>query len=156
MLFVLPPKDVASSAWLPRQVLAAAAELPSERVSLALPRFKVEMADSLRLKPVLIELGMPLAFERARADFTGIANPRNPEDRLSIDEVYHKAFVRVDEKGTEAAAATAVVMKRAGARAIPARPVSFDRPFAFVLRHVPSGTPLFVGKVADPAAGTGS
>ena len=98
-------------------------------------------------------LGMPLAFNRAKADFTGIANPPNPEDRLFISKVFHKAFVKLDEKGTEAAAATAVVMARAGGAAPSQPPAEFkaDHPFLFFLRDVKSGAILFMGRVSDPS-----
>lgn len=150
MLFVLPPEGAGPEAGVTAGVLGAPAALATTRVRLRLPRFKIEMTDSLRLKPVLVELGMTDAFDRGRADFTGITNPARAEDRLCVDEVYHKAFVRVDEKGTEAAAATAVVMKRAGAPPQQLKEITFDRPFVFVLRHLASGTPLFVGRVAQP------
>jgi serine protease inhibitor len=95
---------------------------------------------------------MSAAFDRARADFTGIADPPDPRDRLFISEVFHKAFVRTDEKGTEAAAATAVPMMRIGS-AMPSRLVTFvaDHPFLFVIRDNASGLVLFMGRVADPS-----
>jgi serpin B len=97
----------------------------------------------------LKDLGMPLAFDAARADFTGIAKPARAEDRLSIGEVFHKAFVKVDEKGTEAAAATAVSMVAGGP---PPKPVQFvaDHPFLFFLRDRRTGLILFMGRVVDP------
>jgi serpin B len=126
--------------------------LQSDRVIVALPKFEINPAASLSLGDTLQALGMPLAFDRARADFTGIANPPNPADRLFIAKVFHKAFVKVDEKGTEAAAATAVVMARAGAAAPSKPPAEFkaDHPFLFVLRQVKSGAILFMGRVSDP------
>jgi serpin B len=96
---------------------------------------------------------MPIAFDRNKADFTGIADPPSAADRLFISKVFHKAFVKLDEKGTEAAAATAVVMARAGA-APPSKPPAVfkaDHPFLFLLRHVPSGAILFMGRVSDPS-----
>ena len=62
----------------------------------------------------------------------------------------HEVFVAVDEAGTEAAAATAVVMQRAGGMPAPPKPFVVDRPFLFVIHDVEHGTPLFVGRVADP------
>ena len=107
----------------------------------------------LALGRELSRLGMPLAFDRSRADFTGIAAPANPADRLVISEVFHKAFVSVDEKGTEAAAATAVVMMRAGSamQAEPPKEFVADHPFLFLIRDVRSGLVLFLGRVIDPA-----
>jgi serpin B len=127
------------------------ASLEERRVEVALPRFTIDPATSLELKPVLQELGMRLAFERT-ADFTGMADPPSPDDRLYISKVFHKAFVKVDEVGTEAAAATAVVMARAGG--MPQAPPSFtaDHPFLFLIRDLRSGTILFMGRVADPSS----
>lgn len=125
-----------------------------KRVRIELPKFKVAPAsEPLRLGPALGELGMPLAFDRERADFTGIHAHTKPEDRLLIAHVFHKAFIEVDEKGTEAAAATAVSMARAGA-APPKEdePIPFvaDHPFLFVLRDVHSGLVMFVGRIGEP------
>jgi serpin B len=126
--------------------------LAATRVLVALPKFEVDPAGALPLGDVLQKLGMADAFSRERADFTGIANPADPRDRLFISEVFHKAFVKVDEKGTEAAAATAAVMARAAAALAP--PVAFkaDHPFLFFIRDNASGMILFMGRVADPSA----
>ena len=122
------------------------------RVSVSLPKFEVNPAGSIALAPVLKAMGMPLAFDRRQADFTGIANPKDPRDRLYIGNVFHKAFVKTDEKGTEAAAATAVVMLRA-AGMVPDPRVVFqaDHPFLFLIRDNGSGAVLFMGRVADPS-----
>lgn len=129
------------------------ASLRKTRVSVLLPKFMVDPAQPLALAEELTRLGMPLAFDPARADFTGISAPRNPADRLYISQVFHKAFVRVDEKGTEAAAATAVLMARAGSAMPVEQPKEFvaDHPFLFVIRDVRSGRILFLGRVVDPA-----
>ena len=125
--------------------------LKVERVSLALPKFELNPGASLELGEDLKALGMPLAFDLQRADFTGIANPPDPADRLVIGGVFHKGFVRVDEKGTEAAAASAVMMLRAGAAMMePPREVKADRPFLFLIRDNASGMILFLGRVSDP------
>jgi serpin B len=94
------------------------------------------------------------AFDRRKADFTGIANPPDPADRLVISRVFHKAFVKVDEKGTEAAAATAVSMMRAGSAAPREEPIVFkaDHPFLFLIRDIESGLVIFLGRVADPSS----
>jgi serpin B len=120
------------------------ARLENAVVQLTLPKFKVE--SGLNLARLLRAMGMPDAFG-VDADFSGIA----PERPLFISDVYHKAFVAVDEHGTEASAASAVVMTM-GALAAPARTVNFtaDHPFLFLIRHRPSGTILFMGRVADP------
>ena len=128
--------------------------LAPARVIVSLPKFEVNAPGSIPLRDFLVNMGMPVAFDRQRADFTGIANPPRPDDRLVIGEVFHKAFVKVDEKGTEAAAATSVVMMRAGAALRPEQPVEFkaDHPFLFFIRDQASGMVLFMGRVADPAA----
>lgn len=123
------------------------------RVAVALPKFEVDPARAASLSPLLRDLGLSAAFDRDRADFTGIADPPDPRDRLFIGEVFHKAFVKTDEKGTEAAAATAVPMMRIGS-AMPSRLVPFvaDHPFLFVIRDNASGLVLFMGRVSDPSA----
>jgi serpin B len=99
-------------------------------------------------------MGMPSAFDKPRgsADFSRMA-PRKPDDYLAIREVIHKAFIAVDKYGTEAAAATAVVMMRATSMPVEQeKPLEIraDRPFAFAIQHVSSGACLFLGRVADP------
>lgn len=124
------------------------AGLASRQVSLALPRFRVTSGFALR--PVLAALGMPLPFS-PQADFSGITTAQ----RLRIDEVAHQAYIDVNEEGTEAAAATAVIMK-ASARFMDTGPpveLIVDRPFLFAITDAESGLPLFLGRVADPAAG---
>lgn len=118
-------------------------------VGLALPKFDVNPAMSLGRN--LAAMGMPLAFDDERADFTGIANPPSPDDRLYIADVFHKGFVRVDEKGTEAAAATPAVMLTRGLPEPPQRSLDVDRPFLFLLRDNTSGLVLFLGRVSDPS-----
>jgi len=115
-----------------------------------LPRFRLDDA-RLPLKDTLEGLGMALAFDRTRADFTAMAAPPNPADELYIFDCFHEAFVEVDEEGTEAAAATAVVMASRGAAA-PQTPSTFraDHPFLFMIRDLESGTILFLGRVNDP------
>lgn len=131
---------------------ALAQSLAPARVALALPKFEVNPAGSLALREALEALGMADAFSPTRADFTGIANPPRPEDRLFLSEVFHKAFVKVDEKGTEAAAATAAVMARAAAALAPPVALKVDHPFLFFIRDDASGMVLFMGRVADPTA----
>lgn len=156
MTFVLPDAPAGLEAveqrLSPATLAAWLGALRSEQVNLSLPKFEIDPPSSLSLGDLLQALGMTLAFDRGKADFTGIADPPSPADRLYISSVFHKAFVKLDEKGTEAAAATAVVMALAGA-APPANPAEFkaDHPFLFLLRHVPSGTILFLGRVSDPA-----
>jgi len=131
---------------------ALAASLAPARVFVSLPKFEVDPAGSLGLGDVLAGLGMKDAFSPARADFTGMADPPRRADRLYLSQVFHKAFVRVDEKGTEAAAATAAVMERAGAMPQKTEEFKADHPFLFFIRDNASGMILFMGRVADPGA----
>jgi serpin B len=113
-------------------------------VSLAMPKFKFE--NSFGLADQLKALGMTDAFDPDQADFTGMSD-RND---LYISAVVHKAFVAVDEKGTEAAAATAVII---GVTSAPLFDVTLtiDRPFIFLIRDIPTGQILFIGRVLNPA-----
>jgi serpin B len=135
------------------EVLAGCTNLPRRDVILHLPRFKLA-PPSLPLSTALRRLGMATAFDEPRgsADFGRMA-PRKPQDYLYISEVIHKTWLSLDENGTEAAAATAVVI-RAGAmlRTNPPPPVEVrvDHPFLFAIQHVPSGTCLFLGRLEDP------
>ncbi len=116
-------------------------ELYSDEVSLMLPKFKSEA--SLTLSNTLKEMGMPIAFTDD-ADFTGISN-RND---LKITDVFHKAFIEVSEEGTEAAAATAVVV---GVKSMPmTRTFKANRPFIYIIRDTKTGTPLFIGRLMNP------
>ncbi len=131
---------------------ALVSAMKRERVWLALPKFEVNPSESMALDGDLMALGMPLAFNGDLADFTGIANPPNPAQRLVIGKVFHKGFVKVDEKGTEAAAATAVMDLEVGAAAGDGpRPFRVDRPFLFLIRDNASGLVLFLGRVSDPS-----
>lgn len=156
MLIVLPDAvnglGALEAAFDAKKLDSIVASLEVQLVNVALPKFEVNPATSLELEDALGALGMKLAFDRDKADFTGIANPPNPADRLYIGKVFHKAFVKVDEKGTEAAAATAVVMPKGGG--MPPKPVVFtaDHPFLFFIRDHKTGLVLFMGRVEDPAA----
>ena len=119
------------------------ADLHYTRVQLTMPKFTFE--SGFRLKQALTRLGMTEAFGGA-ADFSGMTGDRD----LFISDVYHKAFVAVDEEGTEAAAATAVVMELTAAPAQPIE-VRVDRPFLFLIRDIETGSILFLGHVVNPA-----
>jgi serpin B len=118
------------------------AQMKPVNVDVALPKFK--MTAEFNLQQVLSALGMPTAFSRA-ADFSGMTGGRD----LFISEVVHKAYVDVQEEGTEAAAATGVVMKRLIAE-LPSRVFRADHPFVFVIRDLRSNSILFLGRVTDP------
>lgn len=117
--------------------------LSGEQVMLRLPRFS--FTADYDLSTVLPGMGMKNAFTAGAADFSGITT-REP---LYVGPVLHKAFIAVDEAGTEAAAATVVMMLKGGA---PRDPAVFtaDHPFLFLIRHRATGTILFLGRVTDP------
>ena len=133
-------------------LLADCANLKAQDVLLYLPKFKLE-PPLFQLSDSLQKLGMKSAFDipQGSANFDGIA-PRRPNDSLSISDVFHKTFVEIDEKGTEAAAATAVVMMRAMAMPVEKKPIAVrvDRPFLFAIQHRASGACLFLGRVVNP------
>ena len=112
-------------------------------VALTMPKFAFE--SSFDLKNTLSNMGMQVAFSE-NADFSGMNGSRD----LFITDVVHKAFVSVDEAGTEAAAATAVIV---ASTSIPMEPikVNIDRPFIFMIRDIETGALLFAGRVLDPA-----
>jgi serpin B len=118
------------------------------QVDLSLPRFRVDA--SFMLKDTLEELGVRIAFTDA-ADFSGIAEG----GPLKISAVVHKAFIDVGEEGTEAAAATAVVIRMAAMVRRPRPDVTlvFDRPFLFAIVDTGSGLPLFLGQFTRPFPG---
>jgi len=121
------------------------AALQVANVDLTLPRFKIETKSEL--SSVLAGMGMPLAFDPNRADFSGITT----QEQLYISKVVHQANIAVDEKGTETSAATAVEIT---AGLAPSKQVTLhvDRPFVFAVRDTNTGAILFLGRVVDPAA----
>lgn len=140
MTIVLPDAGTELAASALPEIIA---EVRPAGVELSLPRwtFRTEVA----LSQVLAELGMPTAFDEARADFTAMTET---DEHLLIDDVHHQVFVAVDEAGTEAAAATAVTVETVSA--VLAEPIVVDRPFLFVIHDLEHGAPLFVGRVDDP------
>lgn len=125
------------------RVSAILSGIVDEEVQLTLPRFRIETSFSLR--DMLSELGMADAFVLLAADFSGINGGAEP---LCISVALHKAFVAVDEKGTEAAAATVI----GGVGSCPQDPpvVTVDRPFILLIRDIATGAILFVGRVVNP------
>jgi serpin B len=119
------------------------ASLASKRVALTMPKY--EFTSDFSLKKALSAMGMPVAFTDS-ADFSGMDGKRD----LYISDVIHKAFVSVDEVGTEAAAATAVIMTTTS---LPLNvvDVTIDRPFIFLIRDIQTGAILFLGHVTNPA-----
>jgi serpin B len=144
---VIVPDDIAAfEGSLDPDVLASVVGALEERsVQLSFPRFGIET--KTELGEVLAALGMPTAFTDM-ADFSGITT----DYPLAISAVVHQANIDVDEAGTEAAAATAVII---GAVSAPIVDVTLDvdRPFLFALRDKPTGAVLFLGRVMDPSQG---
>jgi serpin B len=113
-------------------------------VTLKMPRFEFE--STIGLREPLQSLGMEAPFDEREADFSGIA-PAG--DDLYISDVFHKAFISLDEEGTEAAAASAGVFKLTSS--FPFAEVTADRPFIFLIRDIPTDSILFMGRVLDPS-----
>jgi serpin B len=148
-MLVLLPKKADGLADLEKRLSAGQldqwlAKAKQNHVHLALPKFTFTSTFD-NLQAVLAKLGMGIAFSD-RADFGGMASG----EHLFIDKVIHKAFVAVDEKGTEAAAATAIGIRATSA--MPGKPIDFvaDHPFVFLIRDRQTGSLLFVGRVSNP------
>jgi serpin B len=124
-----------------QQVGEITSDLQATYIDLNMPKFKFD--SEFKLNDTLVGMGMPVAFSSS-ADFSGMTG--NPE--LYISAVVHKAFVAVDEAGTEAAAATGVDMHLT---ALP-KQVTINRPFIFLIRDIETGAILFVGRVLNPGA----
>jgi serpin B len=131
------------AALTPNMLEGTCAGLRRREVRVTLPRFKTTAEFSL--KDPLVAMGMAEAFDPAKADFSGMTGAKD----LYISAVVHKAFVDVNEEGTEAAAATAAVMRLTG---MPPRPPEFraDHPFLFLIRDTETGAILFFGRILDP------
>lgn len=130
--------------------------LTQRTVQVYLPKFRLET--DYRLHEALPALGMKRAVvdptSAQGADFSGLSASGDPSHRLFISQVLHKAFVEVTEKGTEAAAATAIMMPAAAAAPVqvPFTPVfKADRPFLFLIRDRETGAMLFVGRITQPS-----
>ncbi|NES68278.1 MAG: serpin family protein [Okeania sp. SIO2D1] len=117
----------------------------SQTATLTLPKFKNEY--EITLNDILKILGMEIAFDRNTADFSGM---RSIPPELYIDEIKHKTFVEVNEKGTEAAAATSIVMPVATSAMMTNLNMFVNRPFFFAIRDNNSGTILFMGEITNP------
>jgi serpin B len=149
MVVLLPRKPdglgALEASLTPKSLAAALATLkPVPKVRVSLPRFTARR--ELALGETLAAMGMPLAFDQRRADFSGMSK----RDELYLARVVHQAFVDVNESGTEAAAATGMVM---GTKNGDRSPVFHaDHPFLFLIRDQQTGTVLFMGRLVDPAA----
>lgn len=150
-MLVLLPRDndlEAVEASLSSQSLEALnQDLKYQRVMVAFPRFRIETTYSL--KDMLSEMGMPNAFIPFVADLSGM---NDGNGNLWIDEVYHKAYVDVNEEGTEAAAATAGVIEMGSDFSFEPIPVfRADHPFMFLIQDNDTGNILFMGRMMNPA-----
>ena len=153
MVIVLPDEDtftVFEGSMDVAKLDGVLQELESHRVQLAMPRFQLEA--SLDLADTLGEMGMPNAFDEKKAEFQGmdgLSCLAGDDECLLISDVVHKAFVSVDEAGTEAAAATAVVVGIV--KSVPEEPIelTIDRPFIFLIRDRETGAVLFLGRVVE-------
>jgi serpin B len=117
--------------------------MKTEYIGLALPKLKTTTRTSL--EPALSSMGMPAAFDESRADFSGIDGTH----KLVIADVIQKAFVAIDEDGTEAAAATAVTIRPTSVMLPPQKTFRADHPYIFFIRDA-AGNVLFMGRVVDP------
>ncbi len=149
-MVVLVPREAGGLPALEAKLTAADLDawlggMKREQIALGLPRFKTECAFLLNAQ--LQALGMKDAFGYPAADFTGMSETKE----LYIGLVIHKSFVDVNEEGTEAAAATAIVMRAGGMPAEP-RSLTIDRPFLYLIRDAKTGAILFLGRIVDPRA----
>ena len=151
MLLLLPREkdglEALEEKLLPAEIERYQTELGRRKVNVFLPKFKVEQ--TFDLIPTLMTLGVKDAFDAGVADFSGIAGRRD----LYINAAVHKAFVEVDEAGTEAAAATAIGMRLTSAPMRKPEEIAIfraDHPFIYIIQDELSGAILFMGKVAKP------
>jgi serpin B len=145
MLFILPKEghfEGVEANLSPSFISRISTDLDFQMVDLSVPKYKFK--SGFMLSRTLQQMGMIDAF--GDADFSGMTGKRD----LYISQVIHKAFVAVDEEGTEAAAATAVTMVRMGLSAPTGVKMKMDRPFLFIIRDNATGTILFIGRVLDP------
>ncbi len=145
-MVILLPREASREPWKGltwEKVQKLRSAMSSHQVDVFLPRFKVQAR--LSLVKTLAEMGMPDAFSR-RANFAGM----NSKERWYISAVVHEAVVDVNEKGTEAAAATGVIVKPAVMMAEPPAVFRADHPFLYLIVHQPTNAILFMGGLAEP------
>ena len=143
MVLVLPDDGASLDSAVAVTAAPQDARPATRQVTLSMPKFDIEtMAE---LSTLLGAMGMPTAFTDS-ADFSGMTT----EEKLLIGAVIHQANITVDEAGTEAAAATAVVMRATSANLNEPVVLTLDRPFVFAIRDNPTGAVLFLGHIGDP------
>lgn len=116
----------------------------SKKVTLKMPKFNYE--STIDANNPLAALGMSNAFNPELSDFSGMTEV----EKLFISDVLHKATITVDEEGTEAAAATAIVMRATSIDPNEPIELTIDRPFIYFIQHIPTGSVLFLGRVVQP------
>jgi serine protease inhibitor len=123
--------------------------MSSQQGTIILPRFKAEY--DITLNKVLSQLGMEIAFDPYKADFTKLYD-KTGKDNVYISEARQKAFIEVNEEGTEAAAVTSIRMKCFDSVELPSKPFEMivDRPFFCAISDNESGTILFMGAIVNP------
>ncbi len=148
-MLILLPRSIdgltqLESKFSAKMVANAVAGVEPAQVAMAIPKFK--FSAEIGLSPTLKEMGMATAFTPGRADFSGIDGAGD----LFISAALHKAYVSVDEQGTEAAAATGIVMMPTVAL-LPRNTFTADHPFLFIIRDQVTGAVLFMGRIEDPS-----
>lgn len=155
LVAVLPPADTDLSSWLATQkeegtftkrLFATMDSLQETRMELAFPKFESSYKDSL--VDELKAMGMRKPFDAMQADFSRMTENRSKE--LVIGEVLHKTFIRVDEKGSEAAAVTSVMIKMTSMPIREQLELTFDRPFFYAIIDREARIPLFMGTMENP------
>ena len=147
MLILLPKRAdglaEVEKALTPENLKQWTTHLREQKLVVFVPTFKT--TSEFRLKKTLVSMGMRDAFDQTTANFSGM----DGTTLLYISAAIHKAVVEVNEEGTEAAAATGIIMR---SKAVPKPPVTFraDHPFIFLIRHNETGSILFMGRVVDP------
>ncbi len=154
MVIVLPKKRDGLAALektiTPEALAQWTTALAATRIAVTLPKFTITCPT--KLTDTFKTMGMADAFSELTAHLEGISTPP-PGKVLFISDVFHKAFIKVDEKGTEAAAATAVVGGLGGGMPRPVPIFRADHPFFFFIRYEPTNSILFMGHLVDPSAG---
>ena len=147
MIAILPDGDIdkMGESLTLEKIQQLGVDMFSQDVDVILPRFKLEAGYGMA--GMLAEMGMPDAFSEKLADFSGMTGRPN----LYISKVIHKARVEVNEEGSEAAAATAVIMAPKSVHIVMKEVFCADRPFLFMIVHNQTGAILFIGRLSNPS-----
>jgi serpin B len=145
MTFVLPKKGCS----LPSVIdnlnpdFLSTKNYKNDKIIIAIPKFS--FSSKFELSKELDKMGMPNAFDRNKANFIGITN----QPKIEIDKIIHKSFISINEKGTEAGAATALEMGGGASEGLPKEFIA-DRPFIILISEKSTGNILFMGTVMNP------